>query len=208
MYFWIMNNSLNIVTELVEQLKRFESEKGQEPKDIKEFTIWLNQVVFEQHSSFESGHEESDIDMKLTFLLIMQSKHYKTYCKEALVDTEINSPDEYSFLYHLSLVDSFRKMELIHIHLLEAPSGIEVIKRLLKKGFIEEFDDKDDKRAKRVRISEKGSQETDKLTPKMKDVYSKMTAEMSLKEKTHVISFLAELNDYHSTPKDKRIDWD
>ena len=199
-----MNNLLNIVTELIEQLKRFENDKGQEPRDLKEFSIWLNQVVFEQHSSFESDHEESDIDMELTFLLIMQSKHYKTYCKEALVDTEINSPDEYSFLYHLSLVDSFRKMELIHIHLLEAPSGIEVIKRLLKKDFIEEFDDPDDKRAKRVRITEKGKQETERLTPNMKQVYSKMTAEMSFKEKTHVISFLRELNDYHSTPKDKK----
>ncbi|MFB6341388.1 MarR family winged helix-turn-helix transcriptional regulator [Saccharicrinis sp. FJH62] len=199
-----MNNSLHIVTELVEQLKRFESEKGQEPKDIKEFTVWLNQVVFEHHTSLESGKEETEIDMELTFLLIMQSKHYKTYCKEALVETEINSPDEYSFLYHLSLVDSFRKMELIHIHLLEAPSGIEVIKRLLKKDFIEEFDDPDDKRAKRVRITEKGKQETKRLTPNMKKVYSKMTAEMSFKEKTQVITFLRELNDYHSTPKDKR----
>jgi len=199
-----MNNSLNIVTALIEQIKRFESEKGQEPQDIKEFIIWLNQVVFEHHTSLESGHEEDDIDMELTFLLIMQSKHYKMYCKEALVDTEINSPDEYSFLYHLSLVDSFRKMELIHIHLLETPSGIEVIKRLFKKSFIEEFDDPDDKRAKRVRITKRGREETDRLTPNMKAVYSKMTAEMSIKEKTHVISFLRELNDYHSTPKYKR----
>lgn len=199
-----MNNSLNIVAELVEQLERFESEKGHEPKDLKEFTVWLNQVVFEHHNSSESGHGENDIDMELTFLLIMQNKHYKAYCKEALVETEIKSPDEYSFLYHLSLVDSFRKMELIHIHLLEAPSGIEVIKRLLKKELIEEFDDKEDKRAKRVRITEKGRLETERLTPNMKKVYSKMTAEMSIKEKTHVISFLRELNDYHSNPKNRR----
>ena len=199
-----MNKSLNIVKELVEQLNRFESEKGQEPKDIKEFTVWLNQVVFEHHASMESGHQENDIDMELTFLLIMQSKHYKTYCKDALANTEINSPDEYSFLYHLSLVDSFRKMELIHIHLLEAPSGIEVIKRLLKKDFIEEFDDKDDKRAKRVRITNKGRKETDKITPQMKLVYSKMTAEMSLKEKLYIVSMLKELNDYHLNPKEKR----
>ncbi len=152
----------------------------------------------------ESGHDENDIDMELTFLLIMQSKHYKTYCKEVLVDSEINSPDEYSFLYHLSLVDSFRKMELIHIHLLEAPSGIEVIKRLLKKGFIEEFDDKQDKRAKRIKITNEGRVETEKLTPQMQTVYSKMTAKMLLKEKIHIISLLKELNDYHSTPKDKR----
>lgn len=199
-----MNNSLNIVTELIELLRRFETEKGQDPQDIKEFAIWLSQLMFESHNSLESNQGESNINMELTFLLIMQSKHYKTYCKEAFVNTEINSPDEYSFLYHLSLVDSFRKMELIHIHLLEAPSGIEVIKRLLKKEFIEEFDDKDDKRAKRVRITNKGRKETDKITPRMKSVYSKMTAEMSLKKKLYAVSFLKELNDYHLSPKDKR----
>ncbi|MEE4287672.1 MAG: MarR family winged helix-turn-helix transcriptional regulator [Mariniphaga sp.] len=199
-----MNNSLNIVTALIEHLKRFEIEKGQEPQDVKEFAIWLSQLMFESHNSLESNQDESNIDMELTFLLIMQSKHYKTYCKEALVNTEINSPDEYSFLYHLSLVDSFRKMELIHIHLLEAPSGIEVIKRLLKKDFIEEFDDKDDKRAKRIRITNKGRKETNKITPQMKSVYSKMTANMSLKEKLYAVSLLKELNDYHLTPKEKR----
>ena len=199
-----MSNTLNIVTELIEHLRRFEIEKGQEPQDVKEFALWLSQLMFESHNSLESNKDENSIDMELTFLLIMQSKHYKTYCKEAFVNTEINSPDEYSFLYHLSLVDSFRKMELIHIHLLEAPSGIEVIKRLLKKDFIEEFDDKDDKRAKRVRITKKGRIETDKITPQMKLVYLKMTAEMSLKEKLYAVSLLKGLNDYHSTSKDKR----
>jgi DNA-binding MarR family transcriptional regulator len=194
-----MNNYLNIVAELIDHLKRYESEKGREPKDVKEFTIWLNQFVFEQNHSFETSQEENNFDMELTFLLIMQSKHYKMYCKEALVNTEINSPDEYSFLYHLSLVDSFRKMELIHIHLLEAPSGIEIIKRLLKKDFIQEFDDKEDRRAKRIRLTEKGRQETEKLTPQMEEVYSKMAAEMSLKEKLYIVSLLRKLNDYHLT---------
>lgn len=198
-----MKNSLNIIAELIEQLKQFEVEKGQEPQDIKEFTIWLNQSIFENNNSNNQSHHSNDIDMELTFLLVMQSKHYKTYCKKALQNSDINSPDEYSFLYHLTLVESFRKMELIHIHLLEAPSGIEVIKRLLKKDFIEEFDDKDDKRAKRIRITAKGKQETDKITPKMKLVYSKMSAEMSLNEKIHVISFLKQLNDYHLSSNKK-----
>ena len=199
-----MSNTLNILAELIEHLRRFEIEKGHEPKDVKEFAIWLSRLMFESHNSLHSNNEKDNIDMELTFLLIMQSKHYKMYCKEALANTEINSPDEYSFLYHLSIFDSFRKMELIQIHLLEAPSGIEVIKRLLKKDFIEEFDDKDDKRAKRVRITVMGRKETDKITPLMKSVYSKMAAELALKEKRYAISLLKELHDYHLNPKDKR----
>lgn len=193
-----MNYSLKIVNELIDYLSRYEIEKGQEPKEMKEFIIWLNQFVFEQSHPPGSHHDENNIDMELTFLLIMQSKHYKSHCKKALVHTEISSPDEYSFLYHLSLVDSFRKMELIHIHLLEAPSGIEVIKRLLKKGFIEEFDDNEDKRAKRIRITKNGRQEVDKITPLMQQVYSMMAAEMPLEEKLHVLSFLRKLNDYQT----------
>lgn len=192
-----MTNSLNIISELINYLNTFEIEKGKEAIDLKDFILWLNGHVFDQNHSMESRHDEINIDMELTFLLIMQTKHYKSYCKEALINTEINSPDEYSFLYHLSMVDSYRKMELIHIHLLEAPSGIEIIKRLLKKGFIEEFDDIEDKRAKRVSLTKKGRQETDKLTPLMQKVYSKMAADTSLNEKLHIISFLKRFNDYH-----------
>ena len=193
-----MNNSLNLISELIEYLNTYEKENGETPKDLKAFITWINQLVFDAHDTNEIGHNDISSDMELTFLLIMQNKHYKMYCKEALADTDIKSPDEWSFLYHLSLVDSFRKMELIHIHLLEAPSGIEVIKRLLKKGFIEEFDDSEDKRAKRIRITKKGRQETNKLNPRMNEVYAKMTAEMSLKEKMHALMFLRKLNEYHS----------
>jgi DNA-binding MarR family transcriptional regulator len=198
-----MSKSLDILSDLVEYLKVFESEKGQIPKNVKEFTLWLNHNLLDSDHVSESNHAGSDLDMELTFLIIMQNKHYKLYCKEALTNSKINTPDEYSFLYHLSLVDSFRKMELIHIHLLEAPSGIEVIRRLLKKGFIEEFEDKEDKRAKRVKITNEGRAETEKLTPEMKNVYSKMAANMSSKQKIHMIAFLKELNNYHLTRKEK-----
>lgn len=194
-----MRNSLNIASELIDFLKKYEEEKGYEPKDIKEFAFWLNHLVFEQFHKVDNYHNKSDIDTELTFLLIMQNKHFKMYCKDVLADSEINTPDEYSFLYHMCMVDSFRKMELIHIHLLEAPSGIEVIKRLLKKGLIEEFDDVNDRRAKRVKITDKGRKETDKLIPKMREVYTKMAANLTTNEKIHVISFLKELNDYHIT---------
>jgi DNA-binding MarR family transcriptional regulator len=88
-------------------------------------------------------------------------------------------------------------MELIKMHLIEPPSGIEVLKRLLKKQFIEEFDDPDDGRAKRIRITETGKQEIQVIFPKMQDVFSSMTADMSLNEKLHVVSFLKHMNDYH-----------
>lgn len=83
------------------------------------------------------------------------------------------------------------------MHQLEPPSGIEVLKRLIRREFIEEFDDPDDGRAKRIRITETGKQKIQKILPKMQHVFSSMTANMSLNEKLHVVSFLQQMNDYH-----------
>ena len=197
-----MNKSLNIVKEFISFLEKYSQEKGNDPSDFKEFILWVNEYIFDNNQSEKLGHGSNDLNIELTFLLITQSKYYKAYVKKALLNSEINTADSYSFLYHLSLVDSFRKMELINIHMLEAPSGIEIIKRLLKKGLIEEFDDKDDKRAKRVKITKKGLKEIDKLKFKMQEVYSNMSANMDLNEKLHIISFLRRFSDFHKENTD------
>lgn len=192
-----MEMSLNIISETLKYLQVYINEKGEAPPDFNEYILWLNEQLFEQEAILIEDHGDT-LDIELTFLMVVQNKYYKQYCKQALANSELNTPDSYSFLYHLSLVESYRKMELINIHLLEAPSGIEVIKRLLKKEMIEEFDDIDDKRAKRIRITNRGYEEIEKLAPRMQEVYSKMTAKMSPNEKMHVVAFLRKLNTYHN----------
>jgi DNA-binding MarR family transcriptional regulator len=191
-----MNTSISILKELIQHLEDFEQKH--QKANIKDFVMWLNERVFNENQGNKKNQDKSELNMELTHYLVTQNKYFKTYCKAALHDSNLATPDDFSFLYHLTVVDSFRKMELINIHLLEAPSGIEVLKRLHKKGFIEEFDDANDKRAKRIRITKKGQTEVKKLEPKMKEVYHKMSADMNMKEKIHFISLLKKLSDYHS----------
>ena len=198
-----MDTSLKIIQELIDGLMEYTHEYNKEPDDLKEFVLWLNSSLFENPHSLETDNGEDQLDMELTFLIIMQNKHYKAYAKKALNNSEITSTDGFSFLLHLAMVDSYRKMELIKIHLLEPPSGIEVIKRLLKKDLIEEFDDPDDKRARRIQITGKGKKEVSRLTPLMQQVFSKMATEMTLNEKLHVISFLRKMNQFHVRMNEK-----
>ena len=163
-----MNTSFKILGELIQWLETYTVENPDSEGDINSFIIWLNSKLFADE-----------------------------HAKNALVDSELSSPEVFSFLYHLNLVDSYRKMELIRMHQLEPPSGIEVLKRLLNRKFIEEFDDPDDGRAKRICITELGKQKIQEVLPKMKKVFSSMTANMSLNEKLHVVSFLKQMNDYH-----------
>ncbi len=192
-----MKTSFTVIRELIQWFETYAEENPDSKIDINSFILWLNSKLFADEHVNQTVHDHGVLDMELSFLLALQNRHYKAYTKEALGESELSSPEGFSFLYHLSLVDSYRKMELIKMHLLEPPSGIEVLKRLLKREFIEEFDDPDDGRAKRIRITKKGKQKIQIILPKMQDVFSYMAADMSLNEKLHVVSFLRQMNDYH-----------
>jgi len=179
-------------------LEEFSKENTHDEISLPSFVLWLNTKLFSDSKGKQSVHSPEALDMELSFLLVLQSRFYKAYAKRVLGQSELSSPEGFSFLYHLSLVDSYRKMELIKMHHLEPPSGIEVLKRLMGKAFIEEFNDPDDKRAKRIRITEKGKNELHIMLPKMSEVFRLMTAEMSLNEKLHVLAFLKQMNDFHS----------
>jgi len=192
-----MKTSLEVISEIVQWLELFNKENPENEMELTSFILWLNSRLFTDEHIDQSIHGNELLDMELSFLLVLQHRYYKAYAKKVLGQSELSSPEGFSFLYHLSLVDSYRKMELIKMHHIEPPSGIEVLKRLLKKELIEEFDDPDDGRAKRIRITETGTKEIRAIMPKMQNVFKSMTAEMSLHEKLHVVSFLKQMNDYH-----------
>jgi DNA-binding MarR family transcriptional regulator len=193
-----MKSSLDILKEIVNWLEEYQNDNHINEHSLESFIIWLNSRLFSESHAEKSQHNPEMLDMELSFLLVMQSRYYKAYAKKVLGESELTSPDGFSFLYHLSLADSYRKMELIKMHQLEPPSGIEVLKRLLKKGFIKEFDDADDGRAKRISITEKGKKELQHIMPGMKEVFQLMTAELSLNEKLHAVGLLKQLNDFHT----------
>ena len=193
-----MNTSIEIIKEIVHWLELFDEENQDDEPRLESFILWLNSRLFSERHIEKSLKSPETLDMELSFLLVMQSKYYKAYVKKVLGQSELSSPDGFSFLYHLSLVNSYRKMELIKMHHVEPPSGIEVLKRLVNKELIEEFDDADDKRARRIRITEKGTKEIKIILPKMSKVFSLMSADMSLNEKLHVVAFLKQMNDFHT----------
>lgn len=194
----MMKTSFEIIKELVHWLEIFSKENPENEHSLESFILWLNSKLFSGNHMDESEHNPETLNMELSFLLVEQSKFYKAYVKRVLGESELTSPDGFSFLYHLSLVDSYRKMELVKMHHVEPPSGIEVLKRLLNKQLIEEFDDPDDRRARRIRITEVGKKELKTIMPKMQKVFHSMSAEMSLNEKLHVVAFLNQMSDFHT----------
>lgn len=152
-----------------------------------------------KHQLWDAPTHAHPSNVHLTLLLYSLSKHYKLYSRKVLLDSDLVSMDGHTFLSALSDTESMRRMDLIRSNFMEASSGNEVIKRLLKKGFIEEFDDPDDKRVKRVRVTEKGRQAYLATLPPIRKVIEIMAGKMSVERKVLLISLLDELNDFHAS---------
>ena len=192
-----MNNIITTLKKVVELYEIYIENKND--SGIEDFVLWLNKQLFTENIT--NSNKQHSPDIHLTFLLSLLNKHYKNYTRRVFVDSEISNAESYSFLYHLYLTDSLRKMELINMHQIEAPTGIEILKRLLSKNMISEFDDSNDKRAKRISITKKGKEEIKKLHPKMEKIYKLMGGDLNLNEKIRLVSVLSELNDFHDTKK-------
>jgi len=167
-----------------------EYQEGHSSKKIEDFTIWLNSRLFTAKS--RDGHSAHD-ELLIPFKLLYLNKELKRQTKSVLSKSNVSSVDEYSFLLHLDYQESFRKMEMVELHNLEAPTGIEIIKRLLKNGLIEEFADKEDRRAKRIKIKKKGIDELRMLKPKIDSVFASFTEPLSLNEKIEFSGVLSKL---------------
>jgi len=168
-------------------------EKYQQEHDsqkLEDFIVWLNGELFAAHP--EDAHSTHD-ELLIAYKMMHIHKALKRKTKGILADTKLASIDEYSFLLHLIHAESFRKMEIIELHNLEAPTGIEIIKRLLKHKFIEEFADPKDKRAKRIKITPAGRAQAETLKPQVDALFAEFVSPLSLHEKIQASSVLNKL---------------
>ena len=157
---------------------------------MEDFVVWLSGKYFESEES--DGHQDH-LDFMLAFQISMLNKSIKKQTKEVISGSSLSSLDGYSFLLHLDQADSFRKMELIEMHNLEAPTGIEIIKRLLNKGLIQEFNDSEDKRAKRVKITDVGKTELERIKPLVDAKFKSFAQSLPLNDKLNLVAAMNKL---------------
>lgn len=72
-----------------------------------------------------------------------------------------------------------------------------MIRRLLNLGFIKEFDDQEDKRSKRIAISDEGKTELYRILPKMHEVTSLAASNLDQHERATLAYLLKKLDNHH-----------
>ena len=89
------------------------------------------------------------------------------------------------------------KTEIIDYHIHEKTTGIEILKRLKKNGFITEKKSETDGRSKALFITEAGQGVFFTHVERMQKIGELIVGDLEENEKLQLVSFLNRLNDFH-----------
>ncbi len=196
----------DIQIKIIEHLDEFEKENlDNDSLNFNDFLGFLNSQYNCDEIALRRLGGELEVNNKnmmdtaeseISRLIGLMYRYAKHYIKKALTDSQIQTAEEFSFLILLLTYNSLTKSELISKNILEKTSGVEVIKRLLNHGLIDQFDDPNDKRSQRVAITEQGKFALFNLLPKMHLVSEIIAGNLTTSEK-NTLSFLLKKLDHH-----------
>ncbi len=118
------------------------------------------------------------------------SRLHSMYSNMALEDTGLNQIEEFSILVTIDAYKSPRKTEVIYDNLMELSSGTDMVNRLVKRGYVTEHADKEDKRAKRLHLTPAGSKVLSKSRVRILQLVEMMTFDMHAEDQKICIQLL------------------
>jgi DNA-binding MarR family transcriptional regulator len=214
-YFYIilvLNNANNVkaikmdfdlLTDIIDHFKLYQLATPIGKKSsIVDFGLWLNEQRYLTDIPKDSTHAEmigrNEVEVEIGKMVVFINRYAKHLIKKGLQDFPELVNEDFTYLYSLMSCESMTKMQLIEKNIHEKPTGLEVIKRLLKHKIIDEKDDAKDKRSKRVFLTEKGKGIFFQTLEQMNKVSHLITGKLSLAEKQQLFSLLKKLDDFHN----------
>lgn len=197
-----------ILTTLINRFFSYDAERSDhEEYSLEEFIGYLNaksgcqelvmrEISGEKKEWFKNEYRNTFSDISI--LIVLMNHYAKWYIKKVLVDSNLQTQDEFSFLITLMTYDNLTKSELITKQVMEKTSGSEVIRRLIKRGMIAEAADKNDKRSIRISITQYGREEILKMLPLMSKVTKIVAGNLSTEEINTLSYLLKKLDYFHS----------
>ena len=201
-------NSFQLISQLVNLVEEFE-QKNKKSLSLENFSGFLNSRLADQgnytaNAEVRFGKEQPEaqemayqLDNNIARLFIFMSRYAKSYIKKAVLHTSLATAEDFTCLAILLTHSSLSKSELIQLNLIEKTSGTEIINRLLSNGLVTQWDDQEDKRSKRIAITQKGKELLYVVFSDMNHVSKIITGKLNLSEKITLQYLLQQLEDFH-----------
>lgn len=98
------------------------------------------------------------------------------------------------------------KMELIRMNIQDKPTGIQIINRLIKQGWVVQTNSEIDKRSKLIEITSKGKGLLKEHMLKIRQATKIVSGDLSFREKLELIRLLTKLTSFHREIYSMNID--
>lgn len=200
-----------ILIELLDLLEKYENDSiaGNVIPDTNGFLSYLKLERFPVvhkvdtidggHFNWDESYGERNLQLTdISILVSMMHRYSKMYIKKAFKDSLLRTGDEFSFLITLLTHSSMTKKDAIHTQVMEKTSGIEVLNRLIKLGFVSQYRDEQDKRSVRVRITDLGRKSILEVLPNMKMVSEIVVGNLNDEEINTLANLLRKLDHFHN----------
>lgn len=201
----------HIIIELLDYLDEFENQHKDTEKKFStaDFIGYLNAVHVPDTLSDDKirGGEESWKVIQYTenrtatnvsILVSLLYRYAKMYSRKAMKESGIKSVDEFALLITLMTHDTIAKQELIKEQVLEKTSGIEIVNRLIRQGFVEQFDGEKDRRSKLLKITPEGRREIIQILPRMNQVSKIVVGNLTQTEQNLLTFLMRKLDHFHN----------
>lgn len=201
----------HILIELLDYLDEFENQHKDTEKKFStaDFIGYLNAVHVPDTLSDDKirGGEESWQVIQYTenrtatnvsILVSLLYRYAKMYSRKAMKESGLKSVDEFALLITLMTHDTISKQELIKEQVLEKTSGIEIVNRLIRQGFVDQFDGDKDRRSKLLRITPQGRKEILQILPRMNQVSKIVVGNLTQTEQNLLTFLMRKLDHFHN----------
>lgn len=192
--------SYSLFRDLVNLTEEFEQESDE--TDLKSFAAWLSaKLTMDDQNPDEpewvgkaNGRTAESV---ISTLIVQLNRYAKIYSKNALAGSPFTSIDDVIFLLNLLHFGSMTKIKLVEQNILEKSTGIQIINRLISKGYIIETVNVRDKRSKEIFITEEGKTALAEVMGNIRNASRTVVGDLNEKEKLELIRILQKLEAFH-----------
>ncbi|MGE8512699.1 MAG: MarR family winged helix-turn-helix transcriptional regulator [Chryseobacterium culicis] len=188
--------------DLLHQVKEFEhSDACKSNSTVDDFRVWMNDKKYADESPTKlfknENHQVSFTENEICKQVLLLGRYSKLLIRKGLGDFPELANEEFTYLYRLKDEPFLTKIQLIEKNGHEKQTGTQIIKRLLEAGFLEEKNDKDDKRSKRLNLTKKGEEIFHASVSNVNLISKILSGKLDKVDKNEFLRILKKLNEFH-----------
>ena len=190
--------AINQTAELVKQWAEFE--QAHPDATIEEFCRYqlISNREKQNRDGFLGGNIPPGRDQMLMKLMGRVTTMFVIFAENHLKETGVDQLLEFQYLNTIQNMKQPKKTEVINDSFTELSSGLLLIDRLKKKGWVLEYNDKTDKRSKRLELTPTGIEALYNCYMKLEKLCSVFFKDMPADDVNLVLQLLTPVEIYHS----------